>query len=57
MILIGYNSNNWSGRKKDKFANRLASAIAEDVRGQAVHDDAMKMYKERSNETHEGKLE
>lgn len=55
MILIGYNSNDRSGGKKNKFANRLAVAIAEDARVQSVHDDAMRMYKERSSETHEGK--
>lgn len=55
IILIGYNSNDRSGGKKDKFANRLAVAIAEDADVQTVHDEAMQMYKERSNETHEGK--
>lgn len=55
IILIGYNSNDRNGRKKDKFANRLAAAVAEDARVQSVHDDALRMYKERSNETHEGK--
>ncbi len=54
IILIGYNSNDKSGGKKEKFANRLAAAIAQDVDVQSVHDKALRMYKERSNETHEG---
>lgn len=54
IILIGYNSNDRSGGKKEKFANRLAAAIAQDVDVLAMHDKALRMYKERSNETHEG---
>ena len=54
IILIGYNSNDKSGGKKEKFANRLAAAIAQDSDVQSVHDKALRMYKERSNETHEG---
>lgn len=53
-ILIGYNSNDRSGGKREKFANRLAAAIAQDADVQSVHDNAKRMYKERSNETHEG---
>ncbi len=54
IILIGYNSADKKGGKKEKFANRLAVAIAEDANVQAIHDKAISMYKERSNETHEG---
>ena len=54
IILIGYNSNDKRGRKKEKFANRLAAAIAQDAEVQSVYDNALRMYKERSNETHEG---
>ncbi len=54
IILIGYNSNDKSGGKKEKFAKRLAAAIAQDADVQSVHDKALRMYKERSNETHEG---
>lgn len=54
IILIGYNSKDKSGRKKDKFANRLAAAIAQDADAQSVYYNALRMYKERSNETHEG---
>lgn len=54
IILIGYNSNDKSGGKKEKFTNRLAAAIAQDADVQFVHDKALRMYKERSNETHEG---
>ncbi len=54
IILIGYNSNDKRGGKKEKFANRLAAAIAQDANVESVHDNALKMYKERSNETHEG---
>ena len=54
IILIGYNSSDRSGGKKEKFANRLAAAIAEDSDVQLMHDKALLMYKERSNETHEG---
>ena len=54
IILIGYNSNDKRGGKKEKFANRLAVAIAEDANVQFVHDNALRMYRERSNETHEG---
>lgn len=55
IILIGYNSSDQRGGKKEKFSNRIAAAIASDVDAQSVHDIAMQMYKERSNETHEGK--
>ena len=55
IILIGYNSNDRGKGKKEKFANRLAAAIADDEHVQSVHDDALAMYVERSNETHEGK--
>lgn len=55
IILIGYNSSDRSGGKKDKFSNRIAAAIATDTDAQSIHDVAMQMYKERSNETHEGK--
>ena len=54
IILIGYNSNDRGAYIKEKFANRLAAAIAEDVDVQTMHDKALRMYKERSNETHEG---
>lgn len=54
IILIGYNSNDKSRGKKEKFANRLAAVIAQDADVQSVHDNALRMYKERSNETHEG---
>ena len=54
IILIGYNSRDKKGGKKEKFANRLAAAIAQDADVQSVHDNALRMYKERSNETHEG---
>ncbi len=54
IILIGYNSNDKGAAIKEKFANRLATAIAQDVDVQTVHDKALRMYKERSNETHEG---
>lgn len=54
IILIGYNSEDKKGGKKEKFANRLAAAIAQDADVQSLHDNALKMYKERSNETHEG---
>lgn len=49
IILIGYNSSDRSGGKKEKFANRLAAAIAEDSDVQLMHDKALLMYKERSN--------
>lgn len=42
IILIGYNSNDKSGAKKEKFANRLAAAIAQDADVQSVHDNALK---------------
>lgn len=32
----------------------MAAAIAQDADVQSVHDNALRMYKERSNETHEG---
>lgn len=54
IILIGYNSNDKRGGKKEKFANRFAAAIAEEAEVKKVHDQAMRMYKERSNEIHEG---
>lgn len=54
IILIGYNSNDKGSAIKEKFANRLAAAIAQDTDVQSVHDNALRMYKERSNETHEG---
>lgn len=54
IILIGYNSNDKCGGKKEKFAKRLAAAIANDADVQYVYDRAKRMYKERSNETHEG---
>lgn len=54
IMLIGYNSNDKSGGKKEKFANRLTAAIAQYSDVQSVHDKALRMYKERSNETHEG---
>ncbi len=54
IILVGYNSKDKGSAIKEKFANRLAAAIAKDVDVQAMHDKALKMYKERSNETHEG---
>ena len=54
IILVGYNSNDKGTAIKEKFANRLAAAIAQDADVQAVHDKALRMYKERSNETHEG---
>lgn len=54
IILVGYNSNDKGTAIKEKFANRLAAAIAQDADVQAVHDKALGMYKERSNETHEG---
>ena len=52
--MIGYNSNDKGSAIKEKFANRLAAAIAQDTDVQSVHDNALRMYKERSNETHEG---
>ena len=54
IILIGYNSDDKNTGKKEKFANRLAAAIAQDADVQSVHDNALRIYKERSNETHEG---
>ncbi len=54
IILVGYNSNDKGSAIKEKFANRLAAAIAQDADVQSVHDNALRMYKERSNETHEG---
>lgn len=53
-ILIGHNSEDRSKAKKEKFSNRLAAATAADSKVQEMHDKAMEMYKERSNETHEG---
>ena len=57
MILIGYNSDDRQKAKKQKFANRLAASIATDDDAQNVYDDAIRIYKDRSDETHEGKNE
>lgn len=57
MILIGYNSNDREKAKKQKFANRLAASIATDDDAQNVYNDAIRIYKDRSDETHEGKNE
>lgn len=57
MVLIGYNSEDRQNAKKQKFANRLAASIATENDTQNIHDSAIRIYKDRSDETHEGKNE
>lgn len=54
IILIGYNSNDKSGGKKSKFANRLAVSISNNENVRSNRDKALQIYKERSNEVHDG---
>lgn len=57
IILIGYNATDRNRAKKEKFAKRLTAAIADDINAQTMYENACLMYKERSNEAHEGKNE
>lgn len=55
ILLIGYNSNDKRGDKKIKFSNRITAALANDAEARDMQALAKKCYKDRSDETHEGK--
>lgn len=54
IILIGYNSRDQKGDKKIKLSNRIAAAISDDASADLLKDKIRQIYKERSDETHEG---
>lgn len=56
IILIGYNSSDKNG-KKEKFANRIVVVIADETQARDMQQELRQMYKERSDETHEGNSE
>lgn len=55
ILLIGHNSGDKKGEKKKKFANRIAAAVAADSEARNTQNIAKSIYKNRSDETHEGK--